>query len=186
MVWGWMRVASRIRRTDHPADSIERNCSCLSIRRWFPMGRVLPAPRLPCQPPKRITLGTPYVSGRESLWVSGDTLRQRISHGSRTIASVERRSSCLRRRMDGCIRETILRIFPGKFLSGLRSTGSLPLLSRLLAFSGFVEGDRLPGQRGSLGMVFAMLVLRTQPGLGSLMVAREGACLGSLDPWVFS
>jgi hypothetical protein len=79
MVRGWMRVASRIRRTVHPADSIERSCFCLSIRRLFPMGMVLLAPGLPGQPAKRITLGAPYVSGRESLWVSADNQSKRIS-----------------------------------------------------------------------------------------------------------
>lgn len=38
------------------------------------MGMVLLAPGLPGQPTKRITLGAPYVSGRESLWVSADSL----------------------------------------------------------------------------------------------------------------
>ncbi len=40
------------------------------------MGMVLLAPGLPGQPTKRITLGAPYVSGRESLWVSADNGKQ--------------------------------------------------------------------------------------------------------------
>ena len=46
MVLVWMQVVSRIRLTVQPAANIDRNCSCLSMRRWFPIGgRVLPAPQ---------------------------------------------------------------------------------------------------------------------------------------------